>query len=383
MKIHFSKLASSVAFLLVLASSAFAGIDKRLDTLEKDMQEISARNPQDTLGANFTSSRPEVKGTNWFLTFDLTYWHTKMGGTEYAYSLHPQINNSVLLPDISGDLKENGFGWDVGVKVGLGYKTLHGAWDALIRYTYFNGDDISSLSKAEPSALISLTNFGLLFASKVKSHVEVDYDNIDIELACSYFISRRLAFRPHFDMKTTWIGIDQNVQITASSIDNTSNTVGLDYKTKDDCRFWGLGPRAGIDSKWFLGYGFHFFGDFAGSVQYGYFKTEAHEFLPPSAQPALSGGEAFKIKHKFHRFIPFIQLFLGLGYDTYINDENQHLAFKLGYEVQYYWRVNQINKSDNFTAVSGDNLTQVRLMFEKASEDLMFYGITVEARLDF
>ncbi|MCB1110174.1 MAG: MOMP family protein [Chlamydiia bacterium] len=386
MKSHFIKLASSAAFSFVLASSAFAGIDDRLDTLEKDMQEVSARNPQDTLGASFVTSRPEVKGNNWFLTLDITYWHTKMGGTEYAYSLQPNFSGNVLLPQINGDMKENDFGWDVGVKVGLGYKTPHDAWDIYARYTYFNSDDTSSSSKAEPSALVSLTNFALLFANKVKSHVEIDYDNVDLELARSYFYSQYLAFRPHFDLKTTWIDIDQDVQITASSINGGTrpvNTDGLDFKTKDDCRFWGLGPRVGIDSKWFLGYGFHIFGDLAGSVQYGYFKTEAREFVPPSALPFIPDGQVLKMKHKFHRFIPSVQMFLGLGYDTYLNDEKQHLGFKLGYEVQYYWRVNQITKGDEFTFNVGQNQIQTRLAFEKASEDLMFYGITGEVRLDF
>ena len=384
MKSHFKKLASSVAFSTLLMTSAYAGIDERLDTLEKDMQEISARNPQDTLGAGFTTSRPEVTGSNWFLTFDLTYWHTKMGGTEYAYSLHPTFTQQgVLLPNINGDLKENDFGWDIGFKIGLGYKTPHDDWDVFFRYTYFNEDSTGSTTKAEPSALVSLTNFGLLFASKVKSHVEIDYDNVDLELARSYFISGQLAFRPHIDLKATWIDIDQDVQITASSIQNTNNTIGLDYKTKDDCNFWGLGPRAGIDSKWFLGYGFHIFGDIAGSVQYGYFKTEAREYVPPSSNPTLDDGETFKLKHKFHRFIPFVQMFLGLGYDTYFNNDHHHLGLKLGYEVQYYWRVNQIIKPDNFVNSNAGNSTQTRLMFEKASEDLMFYGITGEVRLDF
>ncbi|MCB1073887.1 MAG: MOMP family protein, partial [Chlamydiia bacterium] len=63
--------------------------------------------------------------------------------------------------------------------------------------------------------------------------------------------------------------------------------------------------------------------------------------------------------------------------------EKQHLGFKLGYEVQYYWRVNQITKGDEFTFNVGQNQIQTRLAFEKASEDLMFYGITGEVRLDF
>lgn len=383
MKSHFSKIASGAALSMLALSSAFAGIDDRLDTLEKDMQEISARNPQDTLGAGFTTSRPNTVGNNWFVTLDIVYWHPKMGGTEYAYSLHPNFSGNILLPQIDGDVKVNDFDWDVGLKVGLGYKTPHDSWDVYARYTYYNSDDSSHSTKQEPAGLISLTNFGSLLCTKVKSHVEIDLNNLELELARSYFISSRLAFRPHVDVKSTWIDIDQDVYMTISSINNNNNTVGLDHKTKADSKFWGLGPRIGIDSQWFLGYGFHIFGELAGSLQYGYFKTLQKEFLPPSQNPLLSNGEAYKIKHKFHRFIPSVEMFLGLAWGTFMNEDKQHLGLKLGYEVQYFWRVNQISCPDDFTASGENNVVQARIAFNKGSEDLMFYGITGEVRLDF
>lgn len=92
-------------FLTCASIAAFAGIDDRIDTLEKEMGQISARTPQDTLGTSFTTSNPKVAGGDWFFTFDITYWHTKMGGTEYAYSVR-QFNP--ILP-INGDVKDNDF----------------------------------------------------------------------------------------------------------------------------------------------------------------------------------------------------------------------------------------------------------------------------------
>jgi len=370
------------AFSTALFSTAFAGIDERLDTLERNMQEISARNPQDTLGASFAPSRYEVNGTSWFISLDLIYWHTKMGGTEYAYSAHPQFSGSTLLPQVDGDLKENDFGWDTGVKVALGYKTPHDNWDVSMRYTYLNADSTSSSSKTQPSVLISLTNFEVIYASKVKSRVDITYDNLDLELARSYFMSPMLSFRPHLDVKSTWMDISQNVQITASHINNTNQTAGLDFKTKQTSKFWGVGPRAGLDTSWFLGYGFHIFANLSGSAQYAYFKTDTTQLLPPSQKPFLQNGKAMDVKHKFHRFIPSVNTYLGLGYDFFFNDNRNHIALKAGYEIQYYWRVNQFNKSDDFI-VSTVNVNQTRLLFEKASEDLSFYGFTGEIRLDF
>ena len=75
-------------------------------------------------------------------------------------------------------------------------------------------------------------------------------------------------------------------------------------------------------------------------------------------------------------------MFLGLGWERYINDEKQHLGLKLGYEVQYYWRVNQIHQPEDFLLDSSQN-GSIGFKFQKQAEDLMFYGITGEIRLDF
>ncbi|NGX51361.1 MAG: hypothetical protein K1060chlam2_01227 [Chlamydiae bacterium] len=384
MKNSHLKIVSLTAISAVLATSLFAGIEERLDTLEKEMQEISTRTPQDTLGVTFVSAQPEIKDSPWFATFDVIYWHTKMGGTEYAYSIN-KFRGPGPIP-IDGDTKDNDFGWDLGLKVGLGYKLSdHDQWDVYARYTWFETTDSDNSTKPSPSALVSLTWFDQVIASRAKSHIDINYNNLEVEVGRSYFSSGQLSFRPHFDVKSTWIDINHDVVLTASGLDPDLDPllVGMDFKTKEHLLFWGFGPRAGVDSKWFLGYGFHIFGEVAASILYSHFKTTQKDLFPPSAFGDLNDGRAFNVKHKFHRMVPFAQMFLGLGWDTYVNDEKQHLGFKLGYEVHYYWRVNQIHQPEDLT-LSGDiATTPLRIQFEKQSEDLMFYGITGEFRIDF
>ena len=83
---------------------------------------------------------------------------------------------------------------------------------------------------------------------------------------------------------------------------------------------------------------------------------------------------------------------MGLGWESYINKDRQHLSFKAGYEIQYYWRVNQMSNVDQslrysttspINRSSGVQSGSFRTNSQKLSEDLMFYGITGEARLDF
>lgn len=376
MKNLISKLVPLVAFS---ATTAFAGIGDRIDTLEQEMQQITATTPQDTLGTSFTTATPEIKGGPWFATFDIIYWHIKMGGTEYAYSVS-QFSNATPLP-LNGDTKDNDFDWDWGLKVGLGYKTPHDNWDVYARYTWYETNDTDDSTKPFPSTLIALDRFDFITASRAKSHIDVDYNNVDFELARSYFLSSKLSFRPHIGVKSAWIDINQRIFYTASSQINTLvHDGGLDFKTTESVRFWGLGPRAGLDSKWYLGYNFHIFGDVAASVLYGYFKDNHSEYFPRSHDPDLPHGKVVKLKHKFHRYVPFAQMFLGLGWENHINNDKQHLGIKLGYEVQYYWRVNQAHQIEDNTNASDGSF---RLQSEKQSEDIMFYGITGEFRLDF
>ena len=382
MKSTMPKLASLAAFSCIWVASAFATMEDRLDTLEKEMQEISTRNPQNTLGARFTTASPQLEESPWFLNFDITYWHAKMGGTEYAYSVR-QAEDNRRFP-LKGDVKDNDFKWDFGFKGALGYKAPHNNWDLSARYTWFQTECSTSSTKVAPSGLISLTWWEQIIASRVKSHIDIDYNNLEVEFARSYFMSHSLSLRSHLDIKSSWININRNVILTASGLNSAPNIgVGLDYKTKEHTRFLGLGPRIGLDSQWFLGSGFNIFGDFSTSLLYGYFKNSQKNIVPPSTDPThLPDGKALNITHKFHRFIPFYQMHIGLEWARYINDDKQHVAFKLGYEIQYFWRVNQMHQPEGSIHASSPNIA-TRIQFKNQSEDLMFYGITGQFRLDF
>lgn len=388
MKSLLPKLASLSVLAVPLALSAHS-IEERLDTLETEMQSISARTPQDTLGACFTSDRPEVPGTNWYGTFDITYWHTKMGGTEYAYSVRQfNPNNQPFVTTqplpVDGDVKDNDFSWDVGVKVGLGYKTPHDMWDVFARYTWYETENTNSSFKSSPSALVSIAWVIDLVAMRAKSHIKIDYNNVDMELARSYFQSGLLSFRPHFGLKSSWVHLNRDIVFTDNGTFTDGGSLGLDFKAKERLQFWGLGPRAGLDSKWYLGYNFHIFADVAASILYGYFNTKQSNQVPPSTDPDdIPDGVVFKMRHKFHRFVPFAQMFFGLGWESFINDDKQHLLLKLGYEVQYFWRVNQNHQPEDISGQATGPNQSLRIQFEKQSEDLMFYGITGEIRLDF
>jgi hypothetical protein len=379
----------SLSIALLMTTLSHAGIDDRIDDLEWEMKQVSVYTPQDTIGASFAKGQPDVlvQGEKLFLLFDVLYWHAKVGGTEYAYSLQPSIiqTGSIILPQANGHTKYNDFSWEWGLKAGFGINLPHDGWDVFAQYTWFKSNTTNSSSKAPPSALMPLRLFSTMLAIKAKSFFDLDYQNVDVNLGKSYFLSKMVMFRPFISVKSAWIDLNQNVTYTASSLNDflfpgTAQTVGHDFKSKNSNNFWGIGPRIGVDSKWFLGNGFSLFSDIAGALLYGYFKTLLREKIPPNNVQFADGG-IIKNRHKFHLFVPFVQMYGGLAWQGYVNHDKQYITLKFGYEVQYYWRVNQMVYTQDVSAPVGSFSN--RASFDNLSEDVMFYGITGEFKLDF
>ena len=380
--------------LLLLTTSAFSYVDMsdRIDILEKEMMEISAINPQETRGAAFVTSRPNTVGNNWFITLDVLYWHPKLGGTEYAISTNPDFRTTQRgqqhfnFLQHEGVIKENDFSWDLGLKAGIGYKTPHDSWDIYARYTWLDSNSSSSCYKLPPAAIFTLRSVEGVAAKWAKSHVDIGHNNIELQLARSFFLSQRLSVRPHFDIKTTWLSLTQNITYNRSDLPHVRpELVDLDRKIKDSSKLRGFGPQAGVDGKLYVGNGFSLIGELSGSILYSYFRVRHKEAHPIIIEDDfIQGGTQYNIKEKQHRFIPFVQMLIGLTWDTYLNSEKQHLSLKGGYEVQYYWRVNQMLKTESQVIVPfTEDQRALRHYFDPVSEDLMFYGITGEVRLDF
>jgi len=378
MKVGFlRKIPIAIASLLA-TSAAFAAMDmdSRVSQLENQMQQVRTETAMGTYGAQTATARPEVDGRGWFLTLDVLYWHAKVGGTEFAYS----DNDPAATLPIRGRTKDIDFEWDWGFRVGLGYNFAHDGWDAYLHYTYFDTSGSDSSRAGLNSTLVPLqgaaqivgqvgdVNAVFQFCESAKSQYDLDYNALDLELGRAYFVSGKLSFRPHWGLKTAWIDQEQITRYTGGT--RVGDDLGLGVSTvhiKGDCDFWGLGPRAGVESKWHLGYGFSIFGNIAGGLLFGYYDVDHRE--------RWTGNEdnTIRLHANRHAFSPTVQFQLGLRFDKYVHNNRQHIGVGLGFEAEYWWRQNQMLKIDDAAV----------LKYERYSEDLSFHGLTLDIRFDF
>jgi hypothetical protein len=357
---------SLVAFAATASVFAAPDMDTRVHNLEQQMKQVRTETASGTYGAKTATARAEVDGAGVFVNVDVLLWHAKVGGSEYCYT---DQDPTATLP-VQGQMRSLDFDWDWGFRFGLGYNFEHDGWDAFLNYTYFDTNDSQKTAAGYNGSVIPLkgtpsvtgVDTPLTYVTNASSSFKFDYDNLDLELGRNYFISKSLSFRPHFGLRSTWLDLTQRTNFSGGNVlgDNL-------LQVYDSNNFWGMGPRAGVNSKWHLSNGFSVVGNVAGSLLYGYYKVQHQE------NDTTSLSNAININANMHRFSPNAQMFLGLSYDKYIFSDKQHIGIALGWEIQYYWRINQMLTSDDFQV----------LKYERYSEDAAMYGITLDIRWDF
>lgn len=334
-------------------------LDVRVKEIEERLNAITSINALGFESSENASACPSVIGKDWFGYVDLLLWKAKVAGTEFAYS---NDQYSVDQP-IQGRSKECKFDWNWGFRVGAGRNFQHDAWSASLDFTYFKSSGNAKLTGGTTSAVIPLRGPFAQTVHIAKSSIKNTLYNVDANLYRHYFISASLSLKPTIGLKNSWISLKQIVWY------NDGENLGYNTaQTIDKNKMWGIGPKVGIDSTWYLKNNLHVFGLFSGSLLYSYFDVYQDSNLTPS------DNLDFYMMEQKHRFIPTLQLSLGLGYSTYLREKQNFLVVRLGYETCYYYRANQTLSLQEFNNT---------FRFTNVSDDISMYGVTLSAKLYF
>ncbi|MCI5051665.1 MAG: Lpg1974 family pore-forming outer membrane protein [Simkaniaceae bacterium] len=291
-------------------------------------------------------------------------------GTEYCYT--DQDNTASTYP-LKGQVKENKLDWDWGLTVGVGAGLQHDGWDLQLNYTYFRNAHSSSAAGGRQGSVVATrgtprlnaNNAGvqLINVNEARSSLKFTYSDLTLELGRDYFVSGRLQVRTFYSLEAQWLKLNQDIQYIGGDLLGVNSTF-----VEDRCKFWGLGPRTGINTKWHLGYDFSIFGDVDVSLLYAHFDVSHKENA--GADPI---NNAIRLSGDTNRFVPEVHYELGLSYDRYFDDNRHHIGVKLGYTADYMWGVNQyIYNFDNSTNRYG-----------RMTENLGMQGAKLTVRWDF
>lgn len=301
--------------------------------------------------------------TGIYAFLDVLLWKTDIGNSDWLLQV-PEGNN----PGFIQTQKQFKFQW--GFRAGLGYTLQNGEWDTNFAYTWFRGKQNQNFTIDSGTVKAFLLHQDAGNFDTVTNNWSIMLNVLDWEIGSSFFINRNLILRPKVGLKAGLIKQKIQEDLTASGSTNRH------FLMKS--RFLGVGPFCGLNSCWILGgYGGSFcavVGEFDASFMYGQTK---HTFIRAAAADFTDPITTIGLNQKIPR--PMLRSLLGLGWSSRLGPDTMNLTIKLGYEVQYWFRQNQIlHRPAQEADATLTSTTSLRL-----SDDLAFHGFVLSFRFDF
>jgi hypothetical protein len=317
--------------LLILCSSLLLSAKKRPANQSAATQEIN--------GLPNVSTKRNPDSNEVSISADLLFWVVHEAGPDCWAEVFDTNPGSVV-----NEIRQVEFQWDPGFIVGVGYGMAYDQWNTNASYTWFHteGKDFAS---SDQGAIFStfLGNFyadnpdgaGLHGPSYRRAYIDwtVSFNMFDWELGRSFRVSEALSLRPFVAAKGGWIHQSVHTRWEIPDVAALPNPVPFNQASENiKNHFWGIGPAAGVDTRWNLfakDWGVYLFGNFSGALLWGHWSFDdlyendiPHQVKVDSQ--SLDGGA------------PMVRAFMGLGWNRYFNQSGLLFSAKLGYELQFW-----------------------------------------------
>ncbi len=328
-------------------------------------------------------------------------WQSKMEGLEFASKSLIPADPASTVQSFREKLFVPDFAWNPGFKLAAGANLPYDGWDTLARYTYYHGD-LTDLKKTFDSqigptglGIVPLWHYPFIEIStsvispplrfrNAAGNWKLNFNSMDFEFGREFFALPSLPVRMHLGAKAAWTtqlysasysGGTQFTGILAAPAD--VSLVYLESKMVSASHAWGLGPRAGVDSKWNMGWGLSLIADAALSLLYTYTKvtTKFDDLLQNLTAGGLLGPH-MQMKEKVKEVIPALEASLGFDWGRCFCCTGRPIYFgaTVAYEVQYWWSQNHMRRNYPYKAPA--NLWDSR-------GALQMQGLTATLRWDY
>jgi len=259
--------------------------------------------------------------------------------------------------------------WSWGFRLGAGYTMPHDDWELSLEWTRNNMELSDHEHDNDADGTEGLVPFNpnpfspTAFASKAEANVRIHLNYLDLMLKREFLVTKWLAVKPGLGLRSNWIRARFKAEFEGGNIADRP-IVGIEeIHTKFKNNFWGMGPKAELDTRWILGKGFSIVGDLAFSFLYGFFHLEQS-----SNKPLVTPFIGFEDSANFRQTLPVIDCFLGLRWDRMFDNDKYRLSFNIGWEHHVFFQGLQADLVEAFD-VNNSNLTTE--------------GVTFGARFDF
>lgn len=298
-------------------------------------------------------------------TGEFLYWKPLGGGMEYALPMETTPIPGKTSPYYTSFKSAPGF------RVGGQYIPFCSAWDLSFTAAHL----CTSASESVSGRLFPLLALQsgvqdpgnpFSYAETATSASGVNYWVFDFRIATLLpFCDNRFSLIPYYGLRGALI--EERAKVVYGNVhEATLPLKTITVSTKNRCN--NVGIQGGLRGEWPIGCGFRLAGDFAAALTYGWFHVKEVQ----GGQTGLSNTVNFS--STFSQIVPAIDGWLGFSWGREVECwAVNHVELLLGYQVQYWWRVNQLPRF----------VDSAYPYYLSNSQDLGFQGLTLGARLDF
>jgi len=312
-------------------------------------------------------------------TADFLYWRAENHGFSYGYEL-----TTALAADVASPADDQNVGkvvrvkpdWDPGFRVGLGWNTKHDFWDLFLNYTWYanHTKNTNTSTTGFMNVWAPITPEGRF--GTIKGNVHFVMNMGDLEVGRMTYLTKTVAIRPYWGVRGGSINQSFRSHLSELLITGAESGTPLEIHFNGKNKYWGVGPRAGVDGQMDVCYGFSVLGKLAGALLYG--KTRANStssHILSTADPASANlTTQSNFTDNFDQLVPNLQLSLGLQWQTCFWCEKLFYKMSASWEGNYWW--NQFN-------LPVGQITAIPPIPTVGNQPLTMEGLTLNFELDF
>lgn len=246
--------------------------------------------------------------------------------------------------------------WSPGTRVTLAFFPCHENFDLKFCWTYYEN---------HPRFKISGGN-NILFgaSSSTRAALQLVYNTADIELGKSYTTGAQILLRPFCGVRAGFLYQNHRVHfsgVTSVTLNGLPDSPVVNTETPLkiylDQHVWSVGPRIGLDSKWFRWGGFSVLAKVSTALLYG--KAMQKAFLdsvssnPDSNNQTVENSESkISVQDDYFQLYPNLDLFLGLSWEHCFN-KKKSVEISAGWETNYWWSTSNLLFFDRAISMQG------------------------------
>ena len=339
---------------------------------------------QEAQGEMFSSAQPSFRSKWGIIALgEWLFWKAEEESLDYGiqstnFTNVGQFPLSSATQGIRGKISHVSPEYQSGFRLGLIGILPHDRWDISLYWTSYENHAHDSISPKPPKVVfpVYLNDNTIPIALSAKARWELEFNVLDLELGRSFFVGKHLSLRPFVAFQAAWI--EQHLNIDYLDLTLTHNTEGSPISTttpkiasRNHSDFSGYGLRAGVNTKWPLGYGISLLGNFSYSLL-------CSDFDLHQVEKNADGSFRTQLRDDLDLTSQVLQLFGGVSWEWQFDNNRYYVNIHAGWEQQVWFDQNQLNLFLNMPlsrANVGDTLNQ--------QGNLTLSGLTLGATFGF